>query len=223
MPPSIKSLLQPRLFLLVLLSAPAPADSDLTAIARLVDNVRNASYPQLKDAEISFRDLRNDSVYLETRFTMTSYFFSGRLRYMLFFNQDAVKRHVPAEGLRAILAHELAHIDYFQNQSRMGLAGLIRLLSPSFNTRFERNADLKAIALGYGPGLEAYRRWLYRNIPTGQMLEKKRNYFSPEEIGVILRLQEQRPGFMAALIRCVPRNAAEINALARDPHMKCSD
>jgi hypothetical protein len=223
MPPSLKSPLKSKVFLLVLLSAPARSDSDFNAIARVVDSVRNASYPQLKGADIGFRDLRSDSVYLETRFTMTSYFFSGRLRFMIFFNQDAVKRHVPVNGLRAILAHELAHIDYFQNQSRMGLAGLVRLLSPSFNTRFERTADLKAIALGYGSGLQAYRTWLYRNIPAGHMSEKKRNYFSPEEIGLILRLQEQNPWFMPDLMRCVPRNAVEINALARNPHMKCSE
>jgi hypothetical protein len=188
-----------------------------------VDSVRSASYPQLKEADISIRDLSSDSVYLETRFTMTSYFFGGRLRYMLFYNPEAARRQVPGEGLRAIVAHELAHIDYFQSQSRMGLAGLIRLLSPSFNMRFERRADLKAIALGYGPGLQAYRAWLYRNIPPERMNEKKRDYFSPEEIAAILRIAKTNPGFVRDLERCVPRNDAEIERLAGDLHMKCAE
>jgi Zn-dependent protease with chaperone function len=207
--------------ILALLGCTVKREPDFAAISRLVDGVRNHSYPQLRDAEITIHELHSDYVYLETRFTMTSYFFSGRLRYMIFFNDQAAQRQVPAEGLRAIVAHELAHIDYYQSQSRMGLAGLVRILSPSFNARFERRADLEAIALGYGPGLQIYRTWLYRNIPGDRMAEKKRDYFSPGEIAAILRFEKQTPGFISEAMRCIPRNAAEIETLARNPHLKC--
>ncbi len=90
----------------------------------LVDSVRDTSYPQLKDAEVTMRDLRSDSVFFETRFTFSSYFFARKLRYMMMFNPQAMSLHVPADGLRAIVAHELAHIDYFQGESRIGLLGL---------------------------------------------------------------------------------------------------
>jgi hypothetical protein len=199
------------------------ATSDASAFARIVNNVRAASFPELKDADISIRDLKSDCVFLEARFTMTSYFFNGRLRYMLYYNQKAARRDVPPEGLRAIVAHELAHIAFFQNQSRMGLAGLIRLLSPSFNMRFERAADVKAISLGYGPGLQAYRAWLYQNVPRDRLNEKKRDYFSPDEIAVILRIAKTNSRFMSDLERCVPRNYAEIEALARNPSGRCPE
>ncbi len=207
--------------LLLVLALPACADSGFTEISRLIDSVRNASFPQLKDAEITVHDLHSDSVYLETRFTLSSYFFGGKLRYMIQFNREAVNRRVPAEGLRAIIAHELAHIDYFQSQSRMGLAGLVRLISPSFTVSFERKADLETIALGYGPGLEQYRTWLYRNIPRDRIAEKKRDYFSPDEIEAILRAEKQRPGMMRRFAQCVPRNLAEIEDEARNPSVSC--
>lgn len=105
----------------------------------------------------------------------------------------------------------------------MGLAGLLRLISPTFTARFERKADMQAIALGYGPGLAQYRIWLYRNIPASAMPEKKRDYFSPEEIAGILQAESQRAGAMKAFLRCAPRNLAEIRALAKNPAMACPD
>src|SRR5262249_13965334 len=113
----------PWLFpVLMLTSCGAPARLDLTSITQLVNSTRASSFPGLKDAEINVRDLTSDSIFLEAQFTMASYVFGGRLRYVLSYNSEASRRHVPAEGLRAIVAHELAHIEFFQGQSRTGLA-----------------------------------------------------------------------------------------------------
>lgn len=192
-------------------------------IEKIVNSVRRASYPQLEDAEITIHDLRSDYVYLEARFTFSSYFSAHRLRYMLSFNREALLRSVPEDGLRAIVAHELAHIDYYQSQSRMGLMGLVRLLSSSFTSRFERRADLATIALGYGPGLQSYRDWLYRNIPASRLDEKKRDYFSPVEIRAILRAERQNPEVMRAFAQCVPLSLADIEREAQNPAVACHD
>ena len=195
----------------------------MKAITPLVDSVRAASFPQLKDAEISFHPMRSNYIYLEGRFTLSSFFLARKLRYMILFNPEAMARQVPPDGLRAIVAHELAHIDYFNRQSRMGLVSLIRLLGAPFAARFERGADLEAIALGYGPGLESYRTWLYRNVPASRMEEKKRDYFSPEEIESILRAARQNPQIMSAFSACVPRGLAEIERESRNPNAPCAD
>jgi hypothetical protein len=104
----------------------------LKAIAPLVDGVRAASFPQLKGAQISLHPMRGDYIYLEGRFTFSSFFLARQLRYMILFNPEAMARPVPPDGLRAIVAHELAHIDYFSRQSRMGLVSLIQLLGAPF-------------------------------------------------------------------------------------------
>lgn len=191
-------------------------------IGELIESVRRASYPQLRNAKITVYDLQSDFDYFQTRFTVASYF-TRKLDYMMMFNREAIRRQAPAEGLRAIVAHELAHIDYFESQSRMGLLGLIRLLSHSYTTRFERSADLEAIALGYGKGLEVYRIWLYRNVPSGRVMEKKRDYYSPEEIEAILSAEAVHPEIMRTFARCVPRNMAEIRMEIRMPAGACGD
>jgi predicted SprT family Zn-dependent metalloprotease len=83
----------------------------------------------LEDAEITVYDLRSDFDYLQARFTVAS-FFTRKLHYMIFFNPEAIRRHVPDDGLRAIVAHELAHINFYESQSRMGLVSLVDLLWP---------------------------------------------------------------------------------------------
>jgi len=191
-------------------------------IAQLVESVRAASYPQLKDEQITLGEMHSDYIYFESRFQFSS-FFSHKLRYLILFNPLAAARQVPREGLRAIAAHELAHIDYYYGQSRMGLVGLVRLVSAPFAARFERGADLEAIALGYGPGLASYRTWLYQNVPPSRMEEKKRDYFSPEEIAAILHAAERNPQVMRKFAACVPRNLAEIMAQSHAPEAPCSN
>jgi hypothetical protein len=191
-------------------------------IKSVIDDVRHASFPQLAAADITVHDLTSDFDYLQARFTVSS-FFSRKLQYMILFNQEAIRRQVPDDGLRAIVAHELAHINYYENQSRMGLLSLAGLLLPSFTTRFERRADLDAIALGYGPGLETYRRWLYRNIAQARTAEKKRDYYTPEEIKALLAAEANHPGILRTFLRCVPLNLAQIRAQDRAHAGSCSE
>ena len=186
----------------------------LREIAPLVTSVRAASFPQLVDLEISLEPMQSDHIYFEGRFAFSS-FLARRLRYVILFNPEAFARQVPPDGLRAIVAHELAHIDYFNRHSRMGLTSLIGLLWAPFAARFERRTDLEAIALGYGPGLESYRKWLYRNIPASRIEGKKRNYFSPEEIEAILLAVRQDPQIMGIFSACVPRGLAEVERESR--------
>jgi hypothetical protein len=205
-------------------SAESPqADVALKVVAPVVDNVRAASFPQLKDVEITLHSMRSDYIYLESRFTFSSFFFARKLSYMILFNPEAIARKVPSDGLRAIVAHELAHVDYYKRESRMGLFSLIQLLRAPWAARFERSADLEAIALGYGPGLQSYRKWLYRNVPASRMDEKKRDYFSPEEIEAIQRAAERNPKIMAVFTACIPRDRAEIERESRNPGAPCAD
>jgi hypothetical protein len=96
--------------------------------------------------------------------------------------------------------------------NRVRLLGLARLASKGFTARFERWADLVAIARGYGEGLKEYRRWLYQNVPARNLKEKKRDYFSPEEIDAILSEEQKRPGRITYWLKHVPGNLGEILA-----------
>lgn len=180
------------------------------------------SYPQLEQSKFKIGGITSDSTYLETRFTLTSFFFSRRLKYSIRFNPELMLRDVPAEGLRGIVAHELAHADYFHSHNRLALLGLVRLVFPSSRARFERGADLEAIDLGYGPGLKLFRLWLYQNVPTKRLREKKRDYFSPDEIDAIERARAQQPGIASALKKCVPLNLGAVERELANTGRPCS-
>jgi hypothetical protein len=134
------------------------------------------------------------------------------MRYLVFVNPRAYELQAPEAGVRAIIAHELAHVAYFKKRNRLRLLGLVRLTSKQFTARFERWADLKAISLGYGEGLKEYRRWLYSNVPASKLAEKQRNYFSPEEIDAILSASRNRPELIGYWLKHVPLNLNQILA-----------
>ena len=79
--------------------------------------------------------------------------------------------------------------------------------------RFERRADLNAIACGYGSGLKAYRAWLYNHVPAEKLAEKRRDYFSPEEIDAILAGTAQYPDLLDYWLRHVPMSLADVDAV----------
>ncbi|MEN3333602.1 MAG: hypothetical protein V7641_2967 [Blastocatellia bacterium] len=178
----------------------------------LVNEIKAAAYPELRDADIQVKLFNSEADYFRARFAIRQFFTGRRMRYLVFVNAGAFTRQAPEAGLRAIIAHELAHVLYFSQRNRLQLFGLVRLATKGFTARFERWADLQAIARGYGEGLKAYRRWLYRNIPAKSLEEKQRDYFSPEEIDAIVSATQQRPEMLVYWLKHVPRSLDEIKS-----------
>ncbi|HEY7543760.1 MAG TPA: hypothetical protein VID27_02700, partial [Blastocatellia bacterium] len=169
-------------FLLLVSQSAAAFDSKTTAIERareMVEEIRARSFPELHNAEIQIKTFQSSSDYFRSRFGWPQFFF-GRMRCLLMVNPSVFEQSAPEAGIRAIIAHELAHALYYRERNRLRLIGLIRLASKNFTAQFEREADLQAISRGYGEGLQQYRAWLYQNVPPSRLEEKKRNYFSPE-------------------------------------------
>lgn len=133
-----------------------------------------------------------------------------KMRYIIFVNPKVFEKNAPESGIRSIIAHEIAHVLYYSKRNRMELLGLIKLSSKDFTQKFERGADLEAIARGYGNGIKDYRQWLYLNIPQKNLEEKKRNYFSPEEIDLMLEILRQKPEMMEKWRKNIPRNRTEL-------------
>ncbi|MFY9608808.1 MAG: hypothetical protein WAU45_09370 [Blastocatellia bacterium] len=178
---------------------------------KLVDEVIAASYPEFKNSNIRIKPFRSRSDYFKARFGLPQYFFA-RMRYLVFVNPRVFELECPEAGVRAIIAHELAHVVYFKRRNRVRLVGLVRLKSKQFSAEFERRADLNAIALGYGEGLKEYRHWLYSNVPASKLAEKRRDYFTPDEIDAILSASRTRPELLAYWFKHVPLSLNEILA-----------
>jgi hypothetical protein len=150
--------------------------------ARLVRDVRAASFPELAGADVRVREFASDSDYFQARFSISRFILGRRMRYFIRVNSGAAISAAPEEARRAIVAHELAHLAYYARGNRLHVFGLLRLSGKGFRERFEKRADLEALRRGYAQGLKLYRVWLYEHVPPGALPEKKRDYFSPEEI-----------------------------------------
>ena len=194
-------------FFLLLLPAFVHAQTDARA---LVQEVQTASYPELKDARIEVKTFRGESDYFQSRFSFGRFLTGRRMRYVVYVNPAIYDKNCPAAARRAIVAHELAHILYYRQRNRLQLLGLARLAGANFTAKFERGADLEALARGYGEGLKQYRVWLYQNIPPRKLAAKRRDYFSPEEIDALLSALQTRPALLDYWRKHPPRKLAEI-------------
>lgn len=195
-----------------------PSESDdprKAAIARtqqIVVEIVEASFPELRTASIRIKTFKSRSDYFRSQFSISRFLTFRKLHFIIYVNPSVFERNAPADGIRAIIAHELAHADYYRRHNRLKLLGLVGLYSKSFTARFERGADLQAIKRGHGLGLKEYREWLYANIPAEKIAAKKRNYFSPAEIDLLLDGLRQNPEQIDFWLTNVPRNASEIRS-----------
>lgn len=184
---------------------------------QIVDEIVKNSYPELKNTSIKIKSFDSRTDYFRARFSFARFLTFRRLHYLIFVNPQVFEKNAPVEGIRAIIAHELAHIAYYRRHNRLELLGLMSLQSKNFNARFERGADLQAIKRGYGTGLREYREWLYQNIPAKQIAVKKRDYFSPAEIDLIVIATKEKPELIDYWIKTVPGNLNEIESAIKDP------
>lgn len=196
-------------------TVPQTSATDQMALERtrkLVEEIRAASFPELSGVIIKVELLQHEADFFRSRFTFLPFLTGRHMQYVLKVNPAVYTRNVPEAGVRAIIAHELAHVVWYRQRKRIRLFGLACLLSGKYSARFERRTDLAAIERGYGAGLKEYRNWLYQQIPARKVAEKRRNYFSPEEVDAILARTRQRPELFAWWARYVPLSLAEIVA-----------
>ena len=194
----------------------AREQSEKAAVARtnlIVREIVGKSYPELGATRIKIKTFASRADYFRSRFSFARFFALRRLDYLILVNPRIFEKDAASDAaVRAIIAHELAHVAYYERHSRFELFGLINLLSNSFAARFERGADLEAVRRGYGAGLKEYREWLYRNVPPEYLRAKRDDYFSPEEIESILEKTEGDPALFDFWRKNVPRSLAAINA-----------
>ncbi len=172
--------------------------------------IAQKSFPEIKKSKIRFKTFAGKSSFFKARFSISRFLTFQRTRYLIYVNPRVYELGPSKIATRSILAHELAHLDYYRRKNRFELLGLSSLMSKSFTARFERRADIEAIARGYGTGLIEYREWLYRNIPKGAIKSKKRNYFTPPELKVMLEALKEKPDLIGVWRRKVPRNLEEV-------------
>jgi len=107
---------------------------------QLVRDIIVRSYPNLRDTDIRLKTFRSNSDYFRTSFSLARFFIGASMQYFILVNPEWTTRGAPIEGVRSILAHELAHIDDFTHGKRIRLFRLVGLLLKGKAARFERRA-----------------------------------------------------------------------------------
>lgn len=189
-------------------------DAGSSAIRRTLDAVDARDFPELHGKRIGVGKFQSEADYFRTRFSLWRFLLPVPMKYSVQVNPRIFRRDPPPQGVCAILGHESAHLVALSHGNRIRRFGLLRLLSGGYTAKFERRADLDAIRRGFGPGLKAYREWVYKNIPARRLATKKRNYFSPEEIAAIAELGAANPSLFAVWQRHVPLSLEEIRQSA---------
>lgn len=172
-------------FLLLFLALGARAETScLARVAEEITSLR-AAFPRLA----------GHNLVLET-FDSGDSFFMARPRYAwrapkdriyaVFVNKKLCQDPPPPDAEKAILAHELAHIEAYTEMGRMDLLGLgwAYAARPGGKTveAFEKAADDAAVKRGFAEGLARYREWLYLHVSPAAAARKKIIYRTPDEL-----------------------------------------
>jgi len=172
-------MLQPVTFLLLFLALGARAEpSCLARVAGQVASLRPA-FPKLDGLNLVLETFESKEDYY--RAAPWYAWRPPRERvYAVLMNTAVCETPPPPEAEKAILAHELAHLEAYTEMGkrdllRLGWAYFVRPEGPLVKA-FETAADDAAIARGFTAGLRAYREWLYPRIPPAAAARKKALY-----------------------------------------------
>ena len=174
------------------------------------DKVRAQSFSELNDKVVETRTFQSSSDYFRTRISISRFLLFQPMHYFVEMNPRITVSGPTPQSVCAILAHELVHLVGMSHGNRIRLLGMVRLLSSGYTAKYERSTDLEAIRRGYGEGLASYREWVYQHVPPKAVTNKRRNYFSPDEISAILQLSQADPTLYSYWKKHVPLNLQEI-------------
>lgn len=162
---------------------PQPRPTDYRAVASLLVQVREASFPELAGEDIVLNELRSGSDFFTSGTELRTILNARRRRaYIIYVNPGLFPEPPPPVAIRAVLEHELSHIMDYGRRAAPGLAWFTFHYLTRNDAAYERATDLGALGRGYGCGLMAYREWLYRRVSPGTVAAKRRAYMTPEEI-----------------------------------------
>ncbi|MGE4106431.1 MAG: hypothetical protein AB7F66_04400 [Bacteriovoracia bacterium] len=176
----------------VLEEAEPIAPLTLRRLEALLRQVIQESYPELVPLRISLKPMRSKEDFFKSDVEAITLVRSKENRhYRVFFNEKLFQDSPSEAAIRAILAHELSHIqDYYQKYAgRMIRFALWYLTSDA--SQYEHATDRTAIDLGYARGLKAYRAWLYKQLTPKIEAKKRRVYYTPEEIDELIGTRQR--------------------------------
>jgi hypothetical protein len=161
-----------------------PEDTPLTMdhLQDLFEGLIALSYPELKGARYELYPFEAETIRFQSNFTAGSVLFGPRV-YRLGINVAVLSDPPPPGGLRAVLAHELAHTLYYHQRGRLELVAIGRIfVDREAQIDFERATDLEACARGFALGLVEYRTWIEKEMTPETRARYYETYYTPAEL-----------------------------------------
>lgn len=180
-------------------------------IAPLAQRLIAQSFPELQGKALAHNTFRSSDVFFESNLDISTLmpWHTGPVLYLVNYNPELFEKGCPPAAIEGILAHELSHtVDYVNG----GIPALLEVLNalrlPQSNQRYEHRTDLRAIFRGYGPGLIAYREWIYGQLSPVELRQKQATYYTPEEIRLLMESLDwsQEQGIRSAWERWLWQN-----------------
>lgn len=145
-------------------------------------------YPELKDVKIVFRSKKLKTSMAARPTVMSAFKRKGKRKYFITLND--VNANIPFDPASfnaqvGVIGHELAHISYYEKQSKWTLIKLpFKYLNKKFRVKFERDTDMRTIT--HNLGWQLYG-WKYygenrKEVPAEYREYKNQFYMSSKEI-----------------------------------------
>lgn len=182
---------------------------------QIVEELLREAFPELSGKRFVIHPITSENTYFSSFFSFKEPLLRRNRIYRLGINLQVFRQETlpPWEGVRGILCHELAHSLDYRRRNFFQIWGVLAIfLKPTAHRRFERWADLQAISRGCGPGLKAYRRWVYQQVTTQEEERRRMVYYPPEQIESIEDIRGRCPSAMPQWLIQPPLNPEEIQA-----------
>ncbi|MCB9797711.1 MAG: hypothetical protein H6741_33895 [Alphaproteobacteria bacterium] len=162
-------------------SAPPPGDED--ALRALLALAQAQAWPELEGVEVSLETAPMSGDYFVASLDLSTLDDPPReRRYRVNFNVQVLEDPPSYAAVGAILAHELSHVHDYTGMEAEAMADFALWYAQADTAEYERATDLAAMERGCAQGLLEYRLWLYAHVDAETLEEKRRVYWTPEEI-----------------------------------------
>ena len=167
-------------------AAPVTTEDGLLALLRATQVV---TWPELDGLALAVED-ETDLAYFRASISTDTTLEEANADRLFVVSYDPVVLADPPDStsLVAILTHELGHVFDYTGMSvkdylEFGLwYGAQDPMESDELAGYERATDERALARGCAAGLAAMREWIYLHASAEVLAEKRRNYYTPEEI-----------------------------------------
>lgn len=175
------------------------SDSEDLRVQLVIRDLLSETHKSIKDKahkkfKISIFKINNDQYFFVSNFSWKRAVL-GNSHYRIGYNPKIFDNQISDEALKGVLAHELIHTeDYVQGNTFNSIIPIgVKVSFKESRVQYERKTDLKVIVKGLGRELFEYRNWQYPLLSEKELLVKKKEYLTPEEISFAMAIQESNP------------------------------